>query len=205
MWFIGGDEIGRVSPAGRVTRFPLPVDRGGRIVTGPDGNLWFNAEHVGRMTPWGQVTLFRKVGGLGVTDIVGGRDGSVWLGTAANPIKHVPNGSIVKLATGQVGVGIASANVVVREGRFALSLACGGSPTQGCSGEVRLGSKGTAPVLGAYALPPESRGTVELQLPAAAQRRLARQHLWRERVRVTVEGGVGAFDKVAFRLPRRGE
>ena len=201
IWYIAGRLIGRLSPGGEVTEFPLPVGGGTKIVAGPDGNLWFGGGwQVGRMTPWGQVTSY-VVGSGNVSDLVAGRDGSVWVGTTGNPVKWVP-GSISKLPTGQPGVELVSTEAVVRGGRFALVLECGGSPTRGCAGKVEYGWGGKAP-LGSYSIPPESRRKVQLRLPAAAQRQLVRLRFWRERFIVTVKGGERAVrEGVVLRVPR---
>lgn len=94
--------IGRITPAGRVTEYPIPgafyPGQNARswkpmyISTGPDGNLWFNEAFpvdtltssgnvgaIGRITPAGQITVFpsfspesRPFGP------VAGPDGSIW-------------------------------------------------------------------------------------------------------------------------------
>lgn len=196
IWYAGGRHVGRLSPEGRVIEFPLPGRGGTSIVAGPDGNLWVGGWNVRRMTPWGQVSSY-PVDGTSVNDLVAGSDGSVWVGTSGNPVKWVP-GLIMKLPTGLPGVELASTEAVAGDGRFALVLECGGSPTRGCAGEVRFGWGARAP----YAIPPESRRRVHLRLPATAQRRLAQQRFWRGRFRVTVEGGEEATRNVVLRVPR---
>ena len=62
IWFVEehGDRIGRLTPAGALTEFPLAVPgsfpRG--ITAGPDGNLWFTElpGRIGRITPSGILT-----------------------------------------------------------------------------------------------------------------------------------------------------
>jgi len=57
LWFTeyASDQIGRMTPAGVVTEFPLPAGSAPYgIVVGPDGNLWFaetGSNKIGRMTP----------------------------------------------------------------------------------------------------------------------------------------------------------
>jgi streptogramin lyase len=74
-----------MTPAGFVTRFPVPTAGAcaSGITSGPDGNLWFTEHYrnkIGRMTPDGQVTEFR----IGPVDqnfpneIVTGPDGNLW-------------------------------------------------------------------------------------------------------------------------------
>jgi len=58
----GGPAIGRITPSGQITEFPLPEGyEAAGITAGPDGNLWFteeNAGAVGRITPGGQIREF---------------------------------------------------------------------------------------------------------------------------------------------------
>jgi len=45
LWFTeeAGNKIGRISPTGAISEFPLAVGAmPGGIVAGPDGNLWFS-------------------------------------------------------------------------------------------------------------------------------------------------------------------
>ena len=84
-WFTEaeGNRIGRITPAGVVTEFPLrtagsPVG----IAAGPDGNLWF-AEFVsgaiGRISPSGNITEFPlPQSNSGPFSIAAGPDGNLW-------------------------------------------------------------------------------------------------------------------------------
>src|SRR5262245_43613468 len=68
IWFTGrhGERIGRITPEGVITEFPLPnpLSSPYEIVAGPDGNLWFTEEasrdeyKIGRITPGGVITEF---------------------------------------------------------------------------------------------------------------------------------------------------
>jgi virginiamycin B lyase len=88
--------IGRMTPAGVFTQFPLPQQNleAGVIAPGPDGNLWFSAGvpfgpvDLGRITPDGKITLFPfKVDTQGnfflandlINSIVTGPDGKLWV------------------------------------------------------------------------------------------------------------------------------
>ena len=56
LWFTEQyrNTIGRMTPAGVVTEFPVPTRNAAPagITTGPDGNLWFTQRHgIGRITP----------------------------------------------------------------------------------------------------------------------------------------------------------
>jgi hypothetical protein len=58
MWFTepGLNRIGRITPRGRISQYPLPSadSQPAGIAAGPDGNLWFTesqANKIGRITP----------------------------------------------------------------------------------------------------------------------------------------------------------
>ena len=81
------DQIGRITPAGQVTEFPIPPSSSGpdRITAGPDGNLWFtyvsSDYRIGRITPAGQVTVFPTPSANHSSvpfDIAAGPDGNLW-------------------------------------------------------------------------------------------------------------------------------
>lgn len=78
------EVVGRMTPAGQVSEFPLPGKELGpfAITAGPDGNVWFtesNANKIGRITPSGQITEFAiPTDGAHPSDIVVGPDGNVW-------------------------------------------------------------------------------------------------------------------------------
>src|SRR5437868_9598633 len=67
-WFTEyiGDWIGRITPDGIITEFPIPNDTGvglylWGITSGPDGNIWFTEErgnNIGKVIASGQVTKF---------------------------------------------------------------------------------------------------------------------------------------------------
>lgn len=84
VWFTHGRKIGRITPEGRVTRFParIPVDAEVEsLAAGPDGALWLTAVPgdldagplpIGRMTTDGAVTFVRR--GVEDWDITTGPD-----------------------------------------------------------------------------------------------------------------------------------
>src|SRR5437879_8902840 len=54
-----GERIGRITPTGDITVFPLPARFVASIAAGPDGNLWFTeGDRIGRLTPDGVLTEF---------------------------------------------------------------------------------------------------------------------------------------------------
>src|SRR5258706_11690758 len=83
------NRIGRMTPSGELTEFPIPTpDSGPRgIVSGPDHGLWFvesafNRTAIARITTSGVVTEF-PIGGnpsdqLQPTEIVAAPDGNLW-------------------------------------------------------------------------------------------------------------------------------
>jgi streptogramin lyase len=82
VWFTEnlGDAIGRITPSGTITEFPISPNGGGPvdIAAGPDGNLWFTEDHgaIGRITPSGTVSEFEIPGGA--SQIVAGPEGNMW-------------------------------------------------------------------------------------------------------------------------------
>jgi streptogramin lyase len=99
LWFTdaGRNEIGRITTAGAITKFPVPTAASGvhGIVAGPDGALWFtesSANKLGRITTAGLVTELAclPTAGSGPTHITLGADGRLWLTqTAAGKIARV--------------------------------------------------------------------------------------------------------------------
>ncbi len=88
MWFTETEErrIGRITPTGHVSAFPVPRAAGppSAITRGPDGSLWFTAASgIGRITVGGHVTFFRLPRDTQPgASIIGGPDGNLWFTTA---------------------------------------------------------------------------------------------------------------------------
>jgi virginiamycin B lyase len=85
VWFVEerGDRIGRLSPTGSLTEFPIAVAGSfpRDIATGPDGNLWFTelTGRIGRITPSGVVTESTiPVRPAEPISITAGADGNLW-------------------------------------------------------------------------------------------------------------------------------
>ncbi|MFO1533919.1 MAG: hypothetical protein ABR562_09605, partial [Thermoplasmatota archaeon] len=85
IWYagFGTGQVGRVTPAGAVTTFPVsaPKAQPFGMATGPDGNVWFAAQanRIGRITPAGTVTEFAlPTANSGVADITLAPDGNLW-------------------------------------------------------------------------------------------------------------------------------
>ncbi len=83
LWFVESHGVGRITPSGRVTEFPIPgsVQGGtGSIVGGPDGNLWATVIHaIIRVSLSGRVHLFSLSVKQGQpSGIASGPDGNLW-------------------------------------------------------------------------------------------------------------------------------
>ena len=90
IWFSFDRAIGRITPTGTATLFPIPnagVDTYGYwtqgITAGPDGNVWFtepSAYKIGSITPSGTITEYSLPNSnyLSGNSIVTGRDGNLW-------------------------------------------------------------------------------------------------------------------------------
>lgn len=95
LWFAEfyGDAVGRVTPQGAISEFPVPPQRADyhsqphTIAAGPDGNLWFpdsGGNKIGRLTPAGAMTEFalpvhaENPAGSFPYGIAAGRDGAIW-------------------------------------------------------------------------------------------------------------------------------
>jgi streptogramin lyase len=100
LWFVedGSYKIGRITPGGTITEFPVSTGGSlglatgdflhgpGGITAGPDGNLWFTGltlNAIGRITPRGTITVFPLPASTrfpysGPADITTGPDGNLW-------------------------------------------------------------------------------------------------------------------------------
>ena len=109
VWFTeeAGNRIGRITPSGTITEFPIPTANSEpvAIVTGSDGNLWFaeqDSEKIGRITPTGTITEFP----LSSPDaeprsIALGPDGNIWFGMDNGDIGRItPSGVVTTCTTG---------------------------------------------------------------------------------------------------------
>ncbi|OLC60558.1 MAG: hypothetical protein AUH89_03990 [Ktedonobacter sp. 13_1_40CM_4_52_4] len=100
LWF-GGiriNEIGRISPSGTITEFPIstPNSSPSEITSGPDGNLWFagiRINEIGRITPSGTITEFPIPTSYGApTGITAGPDGNLWFTVLSSMIGRITSG-----------------------------------------------------------------------------------------------------------------
>lgn len=93
LWFTEAftNRIGRMTPAGALTEFPIPGAQTNprAIVAGPDGNLWFTEASwshpaIGRITPSGSITEYRLDVPADVypSEMVLGPDHNLWFTVA---------------------------------------------------------------------------------------------------------------------------
>ena len=103
----GGQSVGRITPQGKVTLFPMPcggVNCSGRDLTvGPDGSIWFatattvnNSANfgIGRIDIKKGTMAFFPTAGTIVLDLTAGTDGNLWYTTEANGLvgRMTPSG-----------------------------------------------------------------------------------------------------------------
>ena len=112
-------QIGRISPNGAITEFPIPLPSGvsgtldhsnlSGITTGADGNLWFTdsmffdfgptegyVDEIGRITPKGTITIeYSNCTSSGIIgnlfEITSGPDGNLWF-AEGNKIGRIATG-----------------------------------------------------------------------------------------------------------------
>ena len=117
MWFAEtrGNRIGRITPNGTITEYPLPsADSSPQdIAAGPDGNMWFTepwGNQIGRITPDGTITEFPVLTAPthypGPWMIAAGPDGKMWFtGHEAFGIARItPDGTVNVLGIGGGGM-----------------------------------------------------------------------------------------------------
>jgi virginiamycin B lyase len=85
MWFTepGADKIGKVTPAGVFTEYPLPAgSKPFHIDRATDGTLWFTetgTNKIGKITTAGVITHYAvPTASAGLSDIVAGPNGNLW-------------------------------------------------------------------------------------------------------------------------------
>ena len=104
MWFTDGGRIGRITPIGAITEYPLPAESDSDgIAAGPDGSMWFTepgANQIGRITPTGAITEYPLPTAYSyISGITAGPDGNMWFTElAGNRIGRItPRGWITVL------------------------------------------------------------------------------------------------------------
>jgi streptogramin lyase len=113
VWFTeeAGNRIGRITPSGAITEFPIPTANSQpvSIVTGSDGNLWFAEQDslkIGRITPTGAITEFPLPSPDNEPRAIAlGPDGNIWFAMDNGDIGRItPTGVLTTCTTGISGV-----------------------------------------------------------------------------------------------------
>ena len=111
MWFAeySGGRIGRITTAGQITEYTVPLCQGCTdvgpwdIAAGPDGALWFtelDANRIGRISTAGVITQFDLPTGMGgPVAISNGPDGALWFTNQSGVGRIATNGTIQQKAS----------------------------------------------------------------------------------------------------------
>ena len=119
LWFAetGANRIGRITPAGVVSEFPLPAKMISpqSFTLGPDGNLWFTAEEqtgaqrdattpvIARMTLAGAVKVFSLPSTVYAEGyLTAGPDGDLWFSQGNQIVRLTTSGAATLFATPKV-------------------------------------------------------------------------------------------------------
>src|SRR5262249_48253551 len=101
IWFTEnrGDRVGRITPGGVITEFPLPASYTApwNITAGPDGNLWFVVtgylnNRVGHISPNGVFEFVPEY--LPCDGITAGPDGNIWCVSSSEVNRITPSGVV---------------------------------------------------------------------------------------------------------------
>lgn len=112
LWFTDSNnpQIGRMTPQGTFTLFPVTQSLDTRFITsGPDGNLWFTEDAgFGRMTPQGTLTEFAdpESSPPGPFDITPGPDGNLWFTQVDGTFGAMTPAGVVTTFPGTIGGGL---------------------------------------------------------------------------------------------------
>ena len=99
LWFTenAGLKIGRITPAGVITEFPIAGSQGlTGITSGPDGNLWFTDEFAGTIghinTSGTGLTIFSLPATSHPQGITAGSDGNLWFVDQVQGVSAITGG-----------------------------------------------------------------------------------------------------------------
>ena len=100
LWLTTSGGIGRMTPAGAFTLFPIARSNAGatQITSGPDGNLWFTRPadaRIGRITISGEITEFSLPTNSLARNITAGPDGNVWFTKPDDRIGRITTSGVV--------------------------------------------------------------------------------------------------------------
>lgn len=118
LWFTQdlptGSAVGKITPGGAVTMYPLPAGDGGAggITLGPDGNVWFTEQHsvyrvqdnlaydvslIVSVTPAGRLSIHPLFDGARAGAITPGPDGNLWIAEGSDPSARTNHGGQVAM------------------------------------------------------------------------------------------------------------
>ena len=105
------NEIGRYTPAGVLTEYPITGGfsfQGCTLALGSDKNVWFTeteTQQIGRITPTGEFRAFNLPYNAGLGQIAEGSDGALWImEPGLNQIERMDvHGRKIKFSTGAIG------------------------------------------------------------------------------------------------------
>jgi len=122
LWFTeyNASKIGRITPGGSISEFPLPTGASGpgitagpsSITAGPDGNLWFTesgGNQIGRITTAGFITEFPLPPVVHPYGITAGPDGNLWF-------TEFDGNKIGRLTPGGTNTGFSAPNPLIQSG-----------------------------------------------------------------------------------------
>jgi hypothetical protein len=155
LWFADGSgpRVGRMTPAGEVTYFPVPtLEATNEVVAGPEGEIWFAARNeIGKISTSGKATwpgCFTRNCEYPPTAMAIGPDGQLWAATGeghcpgycggGSELSYVFGSSEIGRYAGPpaVKVGLGAYLSPVQQGRTKLVVGCGQKAA--CKGTLRL-------------------------------------------------------------------
>lgn len=211
--------IGRVTPEGRFSEFPIPSGDGNypqAIVPGPDGHFWFTSPSgtrnwgyrggkIDAISPSGHVTGFPSGWNGTVSDLAVGSDSDLWY-TASTGCGIREGGgclsAIVSFSAGLTEADVSTARPVAVGRWTKLGLSCA-SPGVECRGEVRLHDALGTVAKRRFRLASGLTHKFALRLSRKAQNYLARER-WMN-VTATVQLAEGVAETREILLRRRHE
>jgi virginiamycin B lyase len=208
LWFGqggSGPSIGRITPTGELSTFPLPGVEGflDRTTAGPDGRVWFayGPGLIGRIAPNGGLSWIPVPDQATVTDLAVGVEGAVWY--TAEPVIPSEAGIVGRVDPAPLAVRISTAKPAHRARAVKVMVEClDGVANATCSGQLRLRS-GKRRVAGrTFQLPTDSSKAFGLRLSRLASARL-RQHGRLRLTGIATIDGASAEEGLLLKLPKR--
>lgn len=188
--------IGRITPAGEISHFPLPPSESGsepepavEIAAGLDDRLWFSygPGTIGRIDTDGRISAVELPDPTYVTSIAGGAEGNVWYtatgegpcpegDTACRKAPPTEPAIVGRIEPAPLGVAIEGIRSVSAGRKAKARIACvGGDPSQACRGKLVLRFRGKVVARRRFALATDSSREVGLRLPGETREALLRR------------------------------